>query len=84
MKKENDVKLDEAATLKAMLSTMFEQQTLYFELATKVGNSAKKTEALSKNTLKMTMADQIKVLTLMSKVADLADDLCDKYGFETE
>lgn len=80
----SETKVDMVETLKAMMNTMFENQTLYFELVEKITEKQKQTNAMSKHLMKMKMSDQIKVLKLMADLADVAEDLCEKYGLEVE
>ena len=81
---ENETKVNMEETFKAMMNAMFENQTLYFELVEKVTEKKNYTDMMSKRLMKMKLTDQIKVLKLMADLADVAEDLCKKYGLEVE
>ena len=85
---ENEPKIDFLETLKAMneqfINDFYAKQQKMLELAVHLDGLKPYIEAASQNMLKMNIDDQILILDLTVKQAELCKKLCEKYGLEPE
>ena len=86
-KKKENYALDTEKTLDSVLGALNDRlklESTYFELMLKVSNNADDLTILTSgsNQFKMSMADQIRFLEIISATQTLANELVEKYGFE--
>lgn len=70
--------------LSSQMVDMCRDQAELGDLTVRVTERTNLTEMMSKNIPRFTIKDQLRVIRILDQMSTLAEELCEKYGLETD